>query len=100
MRIHPFQNAIEAILGSLPLMTGTDNYPLAQSLEDILVSKELPDQAISRLQDYCSLRANPAWATGESIIDAADLMVERAVENGNIKVIDEGSDRAIYFVNG
>jgi hypothetical protein len=100
MQIHPFQNAIEAILGPLPLMTGADNYPICQKLERILVSEELPDHEVLRLQDYCSLRAKPAWATGESIIDAADLMVERAIENGNIKVVGEGKDRAIYFING
>jgi hypothetical protein len=45
---------------------------------------DLPEAAMISLLDWCSAHARPAWATGESIYDCAWLMVERAVENGNL----------------
>ena len=47
-------------------------------------SDEIPDAIAEALQDYCALHARPAWATGGSIIEAADLLVARALENDNI----------------
>jgi hypothetical protein len=95
--IHPFRDAIESLIGVLPLMTGRDNFPIAENLENILYSKDSDDETLSRLCDYCNLHPKPAWATGESIIDAADLIVERAFENTNLKVREAGGKRIIVF---
>lgn len=100
MQIHPLKNAIEALIGPLPLMIGKDNFPIAQALENVIYSTELDDQIILRLQDYCSSHARPAWATGESIIDAADLLVERAIENANLEILNENNKRDVVFLRG
>lgn len=42
------------------------------------------DDLREELQDWCSLHAKPHWATGLSMIEAAELIVSSAVENGNI----------------
>ena len=95
--IHPFLEAIESIIGSLPLMVGHDNFPLTQKLEGIIHSSNLDDEVYFRLQDYCGQRAKPAWATGESIIDAANLIVDRAFENANLEMAISGD---ILFLRG
>jgi hypothetical protein len=48
-------------------------------------SGELEEALAIALTDWCSLNANPCWATGTSILEAADLLVERALENGNLR---------------
>lgn len=40
--------------------------------------------ALVKLQDWCSVNARPPWATGLSMIEAAELIVDQSVENGNI----------------
>jgi hypothetical protein len=95
--IHPFLEAIESIIGSLPLMVGHDNFPLAQKLKDIIHSSNLDDEVYFRLQDYCGRRAKPVWATGESIIHAANLIVERAFENANLEMDENG---VILYLRG
>jgi hypothetical protein len=98
--IHPFRDAIESLIGALPLITGKDNFPIAQKLENILYSKELDGETIDRLSDYCNLHPSPVWATGESLIDAANLIVERAFENVNLKVLEAGGEKIIVFNQG
>jgi hypothetical protein len=100
IKIHPFTDAIESLIGVLPLMTGSDNFPIAQNLENILYSKDLDDETIGRLCDHCNLHPNPVWATGGSLICAANLIVERAFENTNLKVLEAGGKRAIVFNQG
>lgn len=85
MSEHPFRDAIEVLVGPLPLLTGKGNYPLRETLDRVYSSGELSDADYSRLHDYCSGHRNPAWATGTSMIEAADLIVAQAVENANIK---------------
>ncbi len=46
--------------------------------------KDLTDKQQLELQDWCSLNARPHWATGLSMLEAAELIVEGAVENANI----------------
>ena len=98
--IHPFQGAIESLVGALPLMIGNDNFPLAQKLENVINSSELDDETSDRLYDYCCLHARPAWATGESMIAAADLIVERAFDNANLKEREAGGERIFVFYQG
>jgi hypothetical protein len=53
--------------------------------------KQLTDQQMLALQDWCSLNVRPQWATGLSVIEAAELMVAGAVENGNILSAEEAA---------
>jgi hypothetical protein len=68
-------DALEAITGIIPP---------AELVSGVLRLADLDDGQVIGLQDWCSLNARPTWATGEGIMDAAFLMVERAIENGNI----------------
>lgn len=51
----------------------------------------LSDKQILDLQDWCSVNARPHWATGLSMIEAAELIVAGAIENANI--LDSAGDR-------
>ncbi len=53
-------------------------------LRAVHTQADVDEQTMLALCDWCSSNARPAWATGESIYDAAWLMVERAIENDNI----------------
>jgi hypothetical protein len=44
----------------------------------------MPDQDYLELQDWASCYARPSWTTGLSTIEAAELLVAGAIENGNI----------------
>ncbi len=46
------------------------------------------DAEVQQLQDFCSVNARPHWATGLSMIEAAELIVEGAVQNANIRDAD------------
>jgi len=46
------------------------------------------------------MNACPSWATGESMISAADLLVERAIENANLQVKEVDGKRIIRFNQG
>jgi hypothetical protein len=43
------------------------------------------DQDLQILQDWCAYYAQPTWATGLSMIEAAELIVKGAIDNGNIR---------------
>jgi hypothetical protein len=68
-----FREALKAIIGRYP---------------PILVppygTSEMGDEVID-LQDWCSDNAQPSWATGLSMIEAAELIVIQALDNDNIK---------------
>jgi len=71
---NPLADAIEAIVGERP------------PLETAFAWKwdDLSEADKHWLQDWCSERARPHWATGLSMIEAAELIVEQACENANI----------------
>ena len=71
---NPLADALEAILG----ITAPDY------CQGIVNVSELADEEMLALCDWASGNARPIWATGESIVDAADLMVTRAFENDNL----------------
>ena len=54
--------------------------------------EQLADEDAVAIQDWCSGEARPSWATGESIVDSAFLMIARAVENANLEE-PESSER-------
>jgi hypothetical protein len=70
---HPFREALQAVVGKVP-----PAYVKGFGTEG------LTDKQVSDLQDWCSLNARPEWATGLSMIEAAELIVRGAIENGNI----------------
>ena len=70
-----FREALRAIIGKYPPMHVP---PFG--------SREMGD-AVIELQDWCSYNANPDWATGLSMIEAAELIVDQALENANIHKI-------------
>jgi hypothetical protein len=47
-------------------------------------SSRMNDENQMKLQDWCVQVAQPPWATGLSMIEAAELIVKGALENGNI----------------
>jgi hypothetical protein len=71
----PFRSTLESITGKLPPMDLSGVY----CFNDI----ENPETQ-DAIQDWASVNANPHWATGLSMIEAAELIVEQAVENRNI----------------
>lgn len=75
----PLADALEAIIGQQPPAFVGAAYN----------SSELPDDLAEQLQDWCSGNANPYWATGDSILETAEIMVERAIENANIAPQDK-----------
>jgi hypothetical protein len=70
-----FQEALKTIVGKDPPM-----------LVPPYGSKAMGDEVLD-LQDWCSDNARPEWATGLSMIEAAELIVDQALENANIKVV-------------
>jgi len=50
----------------------------------VFSSQELSDENVSDLQDWCSFHARPFWSTGIGVLEAAELIVQEAVDNGNI----------------
>lgn len=71
----PFLEALQALVGKRP----------PAFCRGVYASRELDDDQIQRLQGWCADNARPAWATGLSMIEAADLIVDGAVENANIE---------------
>lgn len=43
------------------------------------------DELHHKLQDWCVLNCVPRWGTGFGVIEAAELIVSCAVQNGNIR---------------
>lgn len=70
----PFREALAAVVGKEP-----PEYVRGFGL------REMTGKQVSDLQDWCSVNARPEWATGLSMIEAAELIVEGAVENANIE---------------
>lgn len=58
-------------------------------LAGLYFTRQLSERQNIEFADWCSLHTVVIWATGESLLDAADLMVERAIENGNIPALKE-----------
>ena len=72
----PFKEAIEALTGGTP--KGVD-------LEGVYSQSELSDEDFTKLQDWCSCNSATWWATGISMIDAAESIVADAISNANIE---------------
>lgn len=71
---HPFREALRAL-------TGKEPPSFVQGHSDA----GLTDAQKMQLQDWCSQNANPRWATGLSIYEAAEMIVSEAVGNANIE---------------
>jgi hypothetical protein len=68
-----FREALKVVVGKYPPM-----------LVPPFGAHDMGDE-VMELQDWCSENARPRWATGLSMIEAAELIVDQAVENANIK---------------
>lgn len=68
-----FREAIKVIVGKYPPM-----------MVPPFGAKDMGDEVVV-LQDWCSDNARPSWATGLSMIEAAELIVDQAIENANIR---------------
>jgi len=71
---NPLADAIAAIVGETPPLETVGAYCF----------NDLSESDQEWLQHWCSERANPYWATGLSMIEAAELIVEQACQNANI----------------
>lgn len=59
--------------------------PLHEAIAAI-IGKPVPEGLEGEdLQNFVTQNANPYWATGDGIIEAAELLVKRAQENANIE---------------
>lgn len=82
---HPFREALQMVVGKEP-----PAYVKGFGL------KGLTDKQVMELQDWCSQNARPEWATGLSMIEAAELIVAGAIENGNIDKVFPSERMARY----
>lgn len=57
---------------------------LTEAPSDNLIEQYLRGDHLP-LQEFCADKSKIKWATGLSILDAADLIIEGAIENANIK---------------
>ena len=55
-------------------------------------TKGYTDQELQELQDWCSVNCKPEWGTGIGALEAAEHIVEVAVENANIPAEDAELD--------
>ena|ERR1700748_2929637 len=81
-------------------MYQTSKHPLREALK-VLCKKEPPEYVkgydiknltgfqVMELQDWCSINAHPEWATGLSMLEAAEMIVQSAIDNANIKKQNE-----------
>lgn len=75
---NPLAEAIEVVVGERPPLETVGAYRF----------NDLSQSDQSWIQDWCGNLARPEWATGLSMIEAAELIVEQAVENTNIPAKD------------
>lgn len=54
-------------------------------LDGVYYSKELSDEDFVKLQDWIGMNQPVPWATSIGMIEMADIMVQEAVDNGNIE---------------
>lgn len=70
---HPLREALKAVVGKEP-----PGYVRGHTIQG------LTDRQVMELQDWCSINARPEWATGLSMLEAAEMIVQGAVDNANI----------------
>jgi hypothetical protein len=72
---NPFKEAIIHLTQSIPDI----------NLDGIYYSEELSDEDFAKLQDWIGMNQPVPWATSIGMIEMADMMVQEAVDNGNIE---------------
>ena len=70
----PLYEALQSIVGKNP----------PDFVVGIYAARELSDDQMTELQDWCATHGKPEWTTGIGILEAAERIVDCAVENGNI----------------
>lgn len=71
--VSPFRDALRALCGAEPPAFVRGHH-----------SHDYTDDENEKLQDWCGMHCRPHWATNLSMIEAAELIVEGAVDNANI----------------
>ena len=71
----PFREALQAVTGVEP----------PWELAGVYCYNDIADADVQEeVHNWASMNCRPSWATGLSMIEAAELIVEQAVENVNI----------------
>jgi len=73
------KEALEAVVG----------IPCPFTLPQRSFSELNGSRLVTEIQDWCAIHSRPGWATGLSMMEAAELIVEQAIENANIRIEDE-----------
>jgi len=75
----PLAEAIAAIVGKMPPF----------EMDGIWWLKDCPDSIADELGDWCSYNIQAhqriGWATGYGVIEAAELLLNTAIENANLR---------------
>lgn len=71
---NPLTEALQAITGKKP----------PSYTHGAFSSSDLLDENVTDLQDWCSVNARPSWSTGLGVLEAAEAIVQEAVDNGSI----------------
>lgn len=71
----PLRKALQVVTGEL----------FHDMLKGVYEFNDIADPELQEeLHEWCGYHARPDWATGLSMIEAAELIVRQAVENANI----------------
>lgn len=54
----------------------------------VYYSNQLPERLAIALEDWCALHARPSWAGGSGTLRAAEVLVNYAVNAGNIPMTE------------
>jgi hypothetical protein len=99
----PLAVAIRTICGVDPALpvedieatTGSSYYGQAIPMDGIWHSREMSEEHSDMLSDFCAYHA-PEFFTGDSVLEMAELGVERAVENDNIDASPHVTAKVVY----
>jgi len=72
---NPLADALFAITGILP----------PAYTNGAFAARDLSEADMLDLQDWCGLHMRPDWSTGIGTLEAAELIVREAIDNGNIE---------------
>ena len=76
-RLNPFRAALICI-------TGHD--PIGINLTGCFCTKDMREEDVVRLQEWCVNHSRASWHTGIGIIEAAEALVAASVETGTLRI--------------
>lgn len=88
---NPLRDTLQSLTGVDPSDTSSWKGVIPSShtppdLSAIAKAADLGDDDHLNLSDWCSFHAQPRWATGSGLLEAAEWIISTAVENANITV--------------